>query len=512
MDRPCRRDAPRPDPLPVSPRRWRDSAPTTARAALASLAFLALLASPFGCATNPVTGRREFSLVSAGQEERIGREGYGAVLAEYGSYEDSTVQRYVSEVGQRVARVSHLPDLEWHFTVIDDPAVNAFAMPGGYIYVTRGILAHLNSEAQLAGVLGHEIGHVTHRHSAEQLTRQQVTGIGLGVAALLSPTASRYGEVAQQALGLMFLKFSRGNETEADQLGVDYATRAGYDPDEIPPTYTMLQRVGERGGQRLPGFLSTHPDPGDRQVRTAELARAARAGKTGLAIRRTEHLQRLSGLLFGSDPRQGYFEGDEFYHPGLGFALTLPAGWSHQNARTAVTAVAPQQRASMQLSLADAGDRSPVAYVAKLAADGRISGSRGGTESIGGFPAWVGRVAVPTQGGGERVLAAAFLRASPDRMFQILGQTGQPDDADFGRVLASVRSFRPLTDPARLRPSPARVRVTSVARAGTFSSVVTALGAQGLELEETAILNDRDPGEVVSPGELIKTVSPAKLH
>src|SRR6266850_2183820 len=216
--------------------------PRHGRWALPALA-LWLLA---GCATNPVSGRREFTLVSAGQEAKMGEEGYKAVLSEYGAYDDSLVQKYVRGVGMRLAKVSQLPDLDWHFTVIDDPAVNAFAMPGGYIYITRGILAHLNSEAQLAGVLGHEIGHVTHRHSAEQLTRQQVTGIGLGVASLLSPTVSRYGDLAQ-------------------------------------------------------------------------LARAARTGKTGLVTRHPEYVRRLDGLLFGADPRQGYFESDDFYHPGLGF-------------------------------------------------------------------------------------------------------------------------------------------------------------------------------------------------
>jgi predicted Zn-dependent protease len=478
----------------------------TVAALLASAALLA------GCATNPVTGRRELSLVSAGQEDRIGREGYAAVVAEYGTYGDSTVQRYVNDVGQRLARVSHLPTLDWHFTVIDDPAVNAFAMPGGYIYVTRGILAHLNSEAQLAGVLGHEIGHVTHRHSAEQLTRQQVTGLGLGVASLLAPTVSRYGELAQQALGLMFLKFSRTNETEADELGVDYATKAGYDPDEIPPTYAMLKRVGERGGQRLPAFMSTHPDPGDREARTTELARVAREGKTGLVAHRPEHVRRLEGMVFGADPRQGYFEGDDFYHPGLGFSITFPAGWTHENARSAVTATAPEKRAGMQLSLADAGGLTPTAFVAKLAAAGRISGSRGGSETIAGASAWVGRLTIPVEGGTERVLAAAFIRRSAGEMFQILGQTAQPGDADFARVLASARSFRELADPARLKPTPERVRVTSVTAAGAFSGIVGALGTQGLDLEGTAILNNRFATDPLAPGELIKTITPARLR
>src|SRR5258705_6938267 len=168
-------------------------------------AALALLLS--GCATNPVSGRREFTLVSSSAEARMGREGYKAVLAEYGAYDDSTVQKYVTGVGLKLAKASQLPDLDWHFTVIDDPSVNAFAMPGGYIYITRGILAHLNSEAQLAGVLGHEIGHVTARHTAAQITRQQLAGWSLGLASALSGTVQRYSGAAQQALGLLFLKY-----------------------------------------------------------------------------------------------------------------------------------------------------------------------------------------------------------------------------------------------------------------------------------------------------------------
>ena len=476
------------------------------------VALLALLAPLVGCATNPVTGRRELSLVSAGKEESIGREGYGAVVAEYGSYGDSSVQRYVNEVGQRLAHVSHLPGLTWHFTVLDDPAVNAFAMPGGYIYVTRGILAHLNSEAQLAGVLGHEIGHVTHRHSAEQITRQQVAGIGLGVASLMSEAVSKYGGMAQQALGLVFLKFSRTNETEADELGVEYATRAGYDPAEIPSTYAMLKRVSDRAGQRLPGFLSTHPDPGDRETRTGALAQAARAGKTGLTVRHAEYVHGLEGMIFGDDPRQGYFEGDDFYHPTMGFAMSFPAGWKHANTRTAVTATAPEDRAGMQVTLADAGTATPGAFVAGLTASGKLTAARGGSETLDGLTAWVGRVTVPGDGGTERVLAAAFIRRSAAQMVQILGRSAQPDDADFRQVLASARSFRALEDPARLKPAPERVRVTSVATPGTFSAVVGGLGPQGLDLEGTAILNNRQAGDALARGDLLKTVLPARLH
>lgn len=464
-----------------------------------------------GCATNPVTGRREFSLVTAGQEEQMGREGYPAVIAEYGAYEDSTTQRYVNEVGQRLAKVSHLPDLKWTFTVIDDPSVNAFAMPGGYIYITRGILAHLNSEAQLAGVLGHEIAHVTRRHSASQISRQQLAGIGLGVASILSSSVARHGQVAQQALGLMFLKYSRDHENEADASGIDYATRAGYDPADVPPTYAMLKRVSERAGQRLPGFLSTHPDPGDREARTTELARVAREGRTGLLVRHDDYLRRVDRMVFGDDPRGGYFEGDEFYHPGLGFRMTFPAGWKHQNARAAVTA-SPGDQAGMQFTLADAEDLAPGDYVAKLAGSGKIARSSGAVERVGGFPAWVGRIAVAGDAGTERILAAAFIRGGPGRMYQILGFSAAPDDADFRKVLASARSFGPLTDAARLAPTPARVKVTRVTKAASFESAVTSLGAQAIDLESTAILNNRQAGDPLVVGEPIKTVTPARFR
>src|SRR5688572_20597854 len=271
-----------------------------------------LAATLAGCATNPVSGKRELSLVSSAQEEQIGREGYSAVVTEYGLYSDQELQTTVETVGNKLAKVSHLPNLAWKFTLLDDPSVNAFAMPGGFIYVTRGIVAHLNSEAQLAGVLGHEIGHVTARHSAQRITQQQLAGLGLGLAGIFSEGFARYSQAAQTALSLMFLKYGRDDENQADELGIQYAVAAGYDPREIPKTYEMLQRVSSRSGQRLPTFLSTHPDPGSRQQRTTTLAQTAVAGKTGLVVNQRNYVQQLDGVAYGRDPRQGYVEGTRY--------------------------------------------------------------------------------------------------------------------------------------------------------------------------------------------------------
>uniref|UniRef100_A0A832MJT4 Peptidase M48 n=1 Tax=Eiseniibacteriota bacterium TaxID=2212470 RepID=A0A832MJT4_UNCEI len=474
----------------------------------AALLVMGLVA--WGCAVNPATGRRELSLVSAEQELRIGAEGHAAVIAEYGRYEDERLQAYVDSLGQALARVSHLPGLKWTFTVLDDPVVNAFAMPGGYIYVTRGILAHLNSEAQLAGVLGHEIGHVTARHSARRLTQQQLSTLGLGVAAIFSPTVRQYSDAARTALGLIMLKYGRDDENEADQLGVDYATRAGWDPREIPATYEMLGRVGDKAGQRLPAFLSTHPDPGDRQSRTTSLAAAAAAGKSGLHVRGRSYLERMDGVVFGNDPRQGYLEQGRYVHPAMAFELTLPDGWPARDTRQALVAQSPDQRARMQLSIAATDTDSPAAYVQALRAGGRVTGASGGAETVGGLSAWIGRLAVPDGPGGATTLAAAFIR-KPPRMFQVLGQSAAPGDANEAKILASARSFRALTDPARLAPTPARVRVVRVATAGEFREVAGRHGP-GAPVEDLAILNNRALDETVRAGELVKVVTPAKLR
>lgn len=480
------------------------------RRRLALLGAGALLAA--GCATNPVTGRQEISLVSSAQEDQIGRDAYPAVLAEYGAYDENGIQAYVDSVGQKLARVSHLPGLTWHFTVLDDPAVNAFAMPGGYIYITRGILAYLNSEAQLAGVLGHEIGHVTHRHTAEQITKQQLYGLGFGVASILSDQVRKLGDVAQQGLGLLFLKYSRDNENQADELGVEYATRAGYDPREIPSTYAVLKRISDVSGQSIPSFLSTHPDPGDREAHTTALANAAAAGKSGLLIRSRAFVQRLEGVVYGNDPRQGYFEGERFFHPSLGFQMSFPAGWTYQNSRSSVVAASSDRSAALQLTLASAGALSPSAYVDQLLRTGKISAQTGARENIGGFEAWVGRVSVAQQGATPVTLVAVWIRRSPDQMFQILGQVGANGSADERTVLASARSYSSLTDRTRLSPVPERLRVVAVSRSGPLPSVLASLGAQAITPAETSVLNNLQPDETVQSGQLLKIVVPGRTR
>ena len=206
----------------------------------ASLTLVLVLAT--ACATNPVTGKRELSLMSEAQEIQIGQSQDAEVRREMGVYRDPALQDYVSTIGLRLARASERPDLPWHFTVVDSPAVNAFALPGGYIYITRGIMPFLENEAQLAGVLGHEIGHVTARHASQQYSRATGAQLGLIFGSILLPQTRPLAQLGESGLGLLFLKYSRDNETQADELGVGYATRAGYDPRVIPTTYSIPRR------------------------------------------------------------------------------------------------------------------------------------------------------------------------------------------------------------------------------------------------------------------------------
>src|SRR5947199_106687 len=317
------------------------------------LPFAAALAAGLvsGCATNPATGARQLMLISESQEIAMGHDYDKQVVASIGLYPDSGLQRYLQQFGTRLAATSERPNLAWTFRVGDDPVVNAFALPGGFIYVTRGIFAHLNSEAELAGVVGHEIGHVTARHSVSQLSKQQLAQLGLAVGTIASPEFEQFAGLASQALGVLFLKYSRDAESQADELGLRYLRRGNYDPREMPHVFEMLDRVSQaQGGGRVPQWLATHPNPENRRGRIEQEIAAGPQTFAGTAVNRESYLQRLDGLVFGANPREGYFKGSQFFHPELRIRMTFPDGWTMSNGKEAVVAVSPQQDAMVEVA------------------------------------------------------------------------------------------------------------------------------------------------------------------
>jgi len=295
------------------------------------------------------------SFMSTKSEIALGQGYDPEVQATFGVYEDTKLQHFLTEKGMAMAKVSHRPDLPWQFKVVDSPVVNAFAVPGGYVYFTRGILAHFNSEAQLAGVLGHEIGHVTARHGARQQTGQILGQLGLIIGVVAAPELAQYADIANQGLGLLFLKFSRNHETESDKLGVEYSTKIGYDARQMGQFFGTLRRLGEKSGSsEIPAFLSTHPDPGDREKKVDLMARALQQKNQGTTYseNRDAYLQMIDGMVYGDDPKQGYVENEVFYHPELKFQFPIPAGWPHQNSPIQFQMASKDGKAMMLLALA----------------------------------------------------------------------------------------------------------------------------------------------------------------
>jgi len=474
------------------------------------LVVFSLLVSLFACARNPVTGERELVLISESQEIAMGADSDPQILAEFGRVPNEPLQSYLGSTGGKLAAVSHRPELEWHFTVVDSPVVNAFAVPGGYIYFTRGILAYFNTEAEMAGVMGHEIAHVTARHSVRQLSRVQLAQLGLAAGSILSPTFGQFGGAAETALGLLFLRHSRDAERESDRIGVEYVARAGYDPREVSRFFEVLLRLSEAGDrQTLPGWLSTHPDPGERVETTRALAeewiQQLNLSPDGMTVNRDAHFRNLEGLIFGDNPREGFIEGGRFYHPDLQFQLVFPADWPVENTRAAVYALDPGQQAEMQLRLAAAPEGATARqYVQRLAAEG-MSPQSGEYRTINGNPAFVGVYALRAQGGTIPVLAA-FIEFQ-GRLYEILGAS-----SDLGRygsaIERSIMSFDRLTDSRILNVQPDRLTIYTARQNDTLEALAERIDNPRVDAADLAVLNRLAPDASIPPGVLVKLVEP----
>lgn len=468
-----------------------------------------VLATATACAVNPATGERELMLMSESQEIRLGREYDQQIVAELGLYPDSALQAYVQSMGSRMASRSERPNLPWTFRVLDDPVVNAFALPGGFIYVTRGILAHLDSEAELAAVIGHEIGHVTARHSASKMSRTTLAQLGLGVTAALVPEVQDFTGLANAGLQVLFLKFGRDDESESDELGLRYMRATNYDVREMPHVFEMLASVSKaRGGGGIPEWLATHPDPENRRERiTAQIAAGPQAFE-GDVVGRRAFLRTIEGLVVGEDPRQGYFQGAHFYHPGLRFQLAFPEGWTTANQRQAVGAMAPEQDAALQLTVAEAP--SVEAAARAFAGDQTVAAGRAATLTINGLSASSVPFRAQLQNGQVVAGRAAFI-AHDERVFRILGYAPEARWTAF-RELAeeSIGSFRPLTDPAALAVDPWRIELVELERAMTLEEFLQRYPSPA-EPEMVRLINGIDPGGTLEAGRSAKHIVGEKL-
>jgi len=469
---------------------------------------LALATTVAACATNPATGKRQFSLMSEEQEIAAGQQNDVEVRREMGVYGDRAMEEYISDVGMRLARVSERPNLPWHFTVADVPAINAFALPGGYIYITRGILPFLDDESQVAGVLGHEIGHVTARHAAEQYSKSAGAELGMILGSIFVPQARPFGQLAESGLGLLFLKNSRDDEAQADQLGVKYAARAGWDPAGVPRMLTTLGRIEEASDNKgVPNWLATHPAPEDRVQRVQAAVQQAEAGATRRVADRDDYLKRVDGLVYGDNPNQGVVRGSSFLHGDLRFAIDFPPGWEVNNGQSQVVAQEPGGKSLMVLQQVQRPQGRTIEDVALLSMQRAGFRTVNGTETtINGLTAFVGTYQGTLQDLGRVDVRAAHIRQDRN-VFLVAGiapaATYDNTEPSFSK---SINSFRPMTRGEAEGIRPNRVNLYTVRNGDSWQSIAEHEGKGIVKATTLAIMNGHAVNDQPRPGERLKIV------
>jgi predicted Zn-dependent protease len=467
--------------------------------------ILIFLLMPLSCAINPVTGKKEFMLVTEQDEISLGKQADQEVGQIYGFYENQALADYVDRIGQSISKNTQRPNNEYHFKVLDTPVVNAFAVPGGYVYVTRGILAYMNDEAELAGVIGHELGHENARHIAQQMSRQQITQLTGSVAMIAWEGLRKYAGLAQLGTSMLFLKFSRDNERQADDLSVEYGSKSGYDTYRMAAFFQTLKRLNPAGSSGLPDWFSTHPDPGNRvkavNDKTAEWRQ--KLTRTQYAMRRDDYLRAVGGIVYGEDPLQGYVEGNAFFHPTMRFTFPVPSGWKVNNTPSQVQIVSEKQDAVILLmqekaaSVSGAADQFIQEANAVVLSRERLV--------VNGFQSE--KVVARLISDQDTLRTMSYFIAKGEAVYTFHGMTGWKQYSRYSPTFSgTLGGFKNLDDPSKINVKPERLIVKTVTRAGSLKAILKQFGTPESDLEKQAVLNGMQLADNVSAGTLIKIV------
>lgn len=485
-------------------------------AAIISLLLIAILPS---CSVNPVTGKKQVSFMSESQELAIGQQSDPAIIGEFGLYNDSILQRFIQKKGEAMGLISHRPDLKYNFRVVDSPILNAFAVPGGYVYFTRGIMGYFNDEAQFAGVLGHEIGHITARHAAQQQTKQILTQIAFIGGMIASEKFRNMSESAMQAMQLLFLKYSREDESQSDELGVKYSSSIGYDAVHMADFFKTLERYSEKEGARVPEFMSTHPDPGNRYVRVTQLAKEYQQANhlSNLAVNRDAYLRMIDGIIYGEDPRQGYLDKstNTFYHPEMKFQFPVPSGWQFQNSPGAVQCANQEGTAAIVLTLSSQKTFQAATQEILQSYEMNIVGTPTST-TLNGIQAYsfyaeqaqqTTTTTTTSSQSADIVAMQTTLYNYNGNIYVLQGMSYKKDFATNKNIFStSLNGFKALTDPAKINVIPEKIKVVQVMQNASLKDVLLFNKMPTSRLEELAILNGMQQTDNVPAGSLIKIV------
>jgi len=475
------------------------------------VSLLLVVVAP-GCTTNPATGESSFTgLMSESDEVRIGRESHPQVLAQFGgAYGDAELQRYVDSLGRLLAHASDRPDLQYTFTVLDSPIVNAFATPGGYVYITRGLLALANSEAEVAGVLAHEIGHVAARHAAERQSQAVLASLPGLFAGVLTGSDALAG--AAGAGGTAYLQgYSRDQEYQADLLGVRYLSRTNYDPYGMASFLGQLQ-ADDRLDAEIMGrpemadqfsIMSTHPRTADRIQRAIQEAGGAQLANP--IVERDLYLSKIDGLRYGDEPEQGFIRSRQFLHPILRFAFAVPAGFHMMNTSDAVIAQRADGAAILFSSTRKFTSPSMIDYLTNEWAP-RLQMADAETIDINGMEAATGSGQLELKSGVRDVRLVA-IRFDADTIFRFIFLTKPEQTDQLARDLRETTySFRRLSAAEAARLHPQTIRVVTVRADDSVAKLATKMPFPDFREERFRVLNGLGPADRLMPGQHVKII------
>ena len=483
--------------------------------------ILGLLITACVVQESAITGDRRAYGYSWEQEKQLGKEADQQIQQQYGIYDNDELQQYVDNIGQEMLKVSHMrredtpeqyKNTEFYFRVLDSPVVNAFALPGGYVYVTRGLLSHLDNEAQLAVVLGHEIGHVAARHASQRAFEQQIGQVALlgGAIAgeeLLGIPGGSVLNLGSQAAQLLFMSYSRDDERESDQLGVEYAAMQNYEAAEGAAFFVSLQRMAKQSGQSIPDWQSTHPDPSERANTIPELAQQWREKGYELTVEDTdEYMAKIDNIIYGDNPREGFTRDGYFYHPDLKFQFPYPEDWQVINQRSLVAVVNKDQSAVSIMEL-DSESADPQASVSEFLNQEGITTVERSSVTGNELPAY-NAIATGQTEDGTQIKFYIYALEYGDTVYRFLNYTNLNQFATHEpRFREITNGFRQLRDNSILNIQPVRLQAVKANRSGTFESFLPD-NFEGMPIEITpkdlAILNQVELGDRIEAGEWIK--------
>ncbi len=476
-----------------------------------------LLPSCVSIQTSPVSGNKRAYGYSWEEELKIGKDADAEIIAQYGLYEDEELSNYVSELGNQLLEVSHFNredtpseyrNTDFTFRVLASPVVNAFALPGGYVYVTRGLLAHLENEAQLMVVLGHEIGHVAARHASQRAAEQQFGQLAIIGGAVLGQSLGLDGgnilQLSSQTAQLLFLSYSRDDERESDKLGVEYSAMKNYVAAEGGKFFESLERISEKSGQSIPSHLSSHPDPGEREENIPRLAQEwAEKGYEQTIVDDEEYLNMIDNIMYGENPREGFERNGMFYHPDLKFLFPVPQGFQVINQPSAVILVNEVQDAIVQFSI-DSKNSTPEASVREFLNQEGVNTLEQNSTQPNGLNGYEAEASIQQEDGTQLTLDITAL-SYDGNIYRFLSYTTSDKFSEYENEFNSVSDgFDRLTDSSILNVKPVRLELVKTNRSAPFSSFLPSVMPMNIDGMDIAIINQVGIDETIPAGRWIK--------